>query len=146
MSTPQNNNPILGYVLCKDCMSPKSVRQGSGKRAAYFVGRCECGTDNKTAKVPQSIMSQFKPLEDVEAELAAINTPVIKDEPQMANNEPNKAETLPIDGQSLPKPINQDEQTEPNANTPFLLNAACVGIGCGLGWVVGKAFSVLRAA
>ncbi|HHX8575390.1 TPA: hypothetical protein ACVO35_004160 [Vibrio alginolyticus] len=112
---------ILGYVVCRTCLTAKAIMQGSGKRAAFVHGRCECGPDNRTGKPAQIEMKAFKPLDEVDAEIEAMKQP--KPEPKP---EP----------QSEPKPIvNKPEQiTNPDSESDGVGTMACVGIGavCGL--------------
>lgn len=140
----ENQNPILGYVVCKDCMTPKSVRQGTGKRAAYLVGRCECGTDSKTKEIPQKIMSQYKPLAEVEAEIERLKAAMVKNTSPVAKNEQNEPESLPKPEQNEPKP-QQDEPTPPKNDSGTMNSVACAGIGALFGVLIGKGISVLRA-
>ncbi|MDC5702968.1 hypothetical protein [Vibrio europaeus] len=119
---------ILGYITCRTCMTPKAIMQGSGKRKEYVYGRCECGPDNRCGKPAQLEMKGFKPLEDIQAEIEALNQP--------------KAEPKP-EPQPEPKPV--VNQLQPDSEPKPMGTAACVGIGAVTGFVLGGVFKVLKA-
>ncbi|UAB72383.1 hypothetical protein INR79_24305 [Vibrio sp. SCSIO 43132] len=149
--TVSNKNPILGYIACPDCLTPKSIRQGTGKRKAYYVGRCECGTDNRTATVPQQLMSQYKPLEEVEAELAMMRARLDQDTPKESDSSSTADDSPkgePTDTKPLANDKPKDEQNSepPKEESKLLVTTLCVGIGSVLGWAVGKTITVIRAA
>ncbi|CAM3794188.1 hypothetical protein [Vibrio aquimaris] len=118
---------ILGYITCHTCMSPKAIIQGSGKRKDYVYGRCECGPDNRTGKPAQLEMRGFKTLEEIQAEIEALNQP--------------KPESKP-EPQSEPTPVVNESQ--PDSQSKPIGTAACVGIGAVTGFVLGGMFKVLK--
>ncbi|EFP97449.1 hypothetical protein [Vibrio caribbeanicus] len=119
---------ILGYITCRTCMTPKAIIQGSGKRKEYVYGRCECGVDNRTGSAAQSKMKGFKSIEEIQAEIEALNQP--------------KPELKP-EPQSEPKPV--VNQPQPDTEPKPMGTAACVGIGAVTGFVLGGVFKVLKA-
>ncbi|MCC2525515.1 hypothetical protein [Vibrio coralliilyticus] len=118
----------LGYITCRTCMTPKAIMQGSGKRKEYVYGRCDCGPDNRTGKPAQLEMKGFKPLEDIQAEIEALNQP--------------KPEPIP-EPQPEPKPV--VNQPQPDSESKPMGTAACVGIGAVTGFVLGGMFKVFKA-
>jgi len=133
-----NEKTVLGYIVCHDCMTPKAIYQGSGKRIKYVYGRCTCGMDNRTGKSAQEKMSTFKPLEDVQAEIEAIKANKLakqtQSEPQSKdNNEPQPQGNQP---QSVVIP---DSESKP------IGAATCVGIGAFLGFLCGGIIKTIRA-
>lgn len=119
---------ILGYITCRTCMTPKAIMQGTGKREKYVYGRCECGVDNRTGTAAQSKMKGVKPLEEIQAEIEALNQ--------------SKAEPKP-EPQPEPKPV--VNQPQPDSEPKPMGTAACVGIGAVTGFVLGGVFKVLKA-
>lgn len=136
------NNP-LGYVVCKTCLTPKAIYQGTGKRQNFVYGRCACGLDNRTGKAIQTQLKAFKPLDDIEAELTILNQPVeianqSQSEPQSAAiPEPNPPE-------SVPQPAPQSEPQSQSHSEPVGM-MACVGIGSLIGLVFGGVIKSMKA-
>ncbi|WP_210473928.1 hypothetical protein [Vibrio crassostreae] len=116
-----NETQILGYVQCRTCSQPKAIKQGKGKRAAFVHGRCECGPDTRTGKAAQAEMKAFKSLEEVQADIEAINNPVVEAQPMAI--EPEK------ETESKPKPIT---------------TVKCVGIGAVLGLFFGGVIKTIK--
>lgn len=122
-----NETQILGYVQCRTCLQPKAIKQGKGKRAAFVHGRCECGPDTRTGKAAQAEMKAFKSLEEVQADIEAINNPVVEEQPTAIETE---KET-----ESKPK-----NETEPKPIT----TVKCVGIGAVLGLFFGGVIKTIK--
>ncbi|MCC4774990.1 hypothetical protein AB4077_19300 [Vibrio cyclitrophicus] len=122
-----NETQILGYVQCRTCSQPKAIKQGKGKRAAFVHGRCECGPDTRTGKAAQAEMKAFKSLEEVQADIEAINNPVVEAQPMAI--EPEK------ETESKPK-----NETEPKPIT----TVKCVGIGAVLGLFFGGVIKTIK--
>lgn len=115
------DDEILGYVVCKTCMKPKSIKQGKGKRKAFVHGRCKCGPDTRTGGDPNSPaqleLKAFKPLAEVEAEIEALKQP-----------KPEPVETKPT-----------ETKTEPMGTV------TCVGVGAVTGLIFGAIIKSLKA-
>ncbi|KMV29068.1 hypothetical protein AB733_20030 [Photobacterium swingsii] len=118
-----NETEILGYVVCRTCLNPKSIKQGKGKRAAFVHGRCECGPDTRTGKAAQVEMKAFKPLEEVQSEIEVLKTP--------------KSEVNQVVNEVVSKP-NQDTESKQMGTV------ACVGIGAVMGLVFGGLVKTLK--
>lgn len=118
-----NETEILGYVVCRTCLNPKSIKQGKGKRAAFVHGRCECGPDTRTGKAAQMEMKAFKPLDEVKSEIEALKTP--------------KSEVNQVVNEVVSKP-NQDTESKQMGTV------ACVGIGAVMGLVFGGLVKTLK--
>lgn len=133
-----NETEILGYVVCRTCLNPKSIKQGKGKRAAFVHGRCECGPDTRTGKAAQVEMKAFKPLEEVQYEIEVLKTP--KSEVNQVVNEvvskPNQ-DTEQVVNEVVSKP-NQDTESKQMGTV------ACVGIGAVMGLVFGGLVKTLK--
>ncbi len=136
----ENNTEILGYILCKTCKEPKAIKQGKGKRKNYVHGRCACGPDTRTGIAAQAELSAFKPLTDVQSDMAALATPAAK---------PNVTEIIPN-----PKGIIAEKETEtkPNLkpsteteNDAEMGTIACVGVGAMVGLIFGGLIKSLKA-
>lgn len=116
----ENENEILGYVVCRTCLNPKAIKQGKGKRAAFVHGRCECGPDTRTGKAAQVEMKAFKPLDEIQSEIEVLKAP--------------KPEVKPV-----VKEVVSDPEPKPNQETESkpMGTVACVGIGAVMGLVFG---------
>ncbi|BDU46892.1 hypothetical protein [Vibrio nigripulchritudo] len=147
----ENQNPILGYVVCKDCMTPKAISKQNGKRSKFFLGRCKCGTDNRTQAIPQQIMSQYKPLEEVQAEIERLKAAMVKNDTPVVKNEPKEPDSLPKpqpDGQKPQQNEPTPQQSEPDApksDNGTMKSFACAGIGALFGVLIGKGINAVRA-
>lgn len=136
----ENETEILGYILCKTCKEPMAIKQGKGKRKNYVHGRCACGPDTRTGLAVQAEFRKFKPLADVQSDIAALAIPAIK---------PNVTEFIPN-----PKGINAQKETEtkpnlkPNTETENdaeMGTIACVGVGAVVGLIFGGLIKSLKA-
>lgn len=127
----ENENEILGYVVCSTCLTPKAIKQGKGKRSAYVHGRCECGPDTRTGKAMQAEMNAFKSLEEVQSDIEKLKAP--------------KPEAKPIVNQGEFKP-NPEPTPKPNTDTESkpIGTAACVGIGAFMGLVFGGLVKTIK--
>nr|AKN36557.1 hypothetical protein [Vibrio tasmaniensis] len=127
----ENENEILGYVVCSTCLTPKAIKQGKGKRSAYVHGRCECGPDTRTGKAMQAEMNAFKSLEEVQSDIEKLKAP--------------KPEAKPIVNQGEFKP-NPELTPKPNTDTESkpIGTAACVGIGALMGLVFGGLVKTIK--
>ncbi|CCN85486.1 conserved hypothetical protein [Vibrio nigripulchritudo SFn27] len=117
---------ILGYVVCRTCLTPKAIMQGTGKRANYVYGRCECGLDNRTGAAAQKKMRAYKTLEEVQAEIEQLKNPEPEPEPQ-------------------PESKHVVNQPQPDSESKPMGTAAYVGIGAVTGFVLGGIFKVIKA-
>ncbi|MCG9599698.1 hypothetical protein L1D16_01895 [Vibrio sp. Isolate31] len=120
-----NETQILGYVQCRTCSQPKAIKQGKGKRAAFVHGRCECGPDTRTGKAAQDEMKAFKSLEEVQADIEAINNPVVEAQPKA------------IEPETESKPKNESELKP-------ITTVKCVGIGAVLGLFFGGVIKTIK--
>jgi hypothetical protein len=130
-----NDKTPLGYVVCKTCMTPKAIFQGSGKRANYVYSRCECGSDNRTGAKIQQALSQYKPLEEVQLELDSLNKPI------EANPEPM---FTPIESESEALPDSESDSlsgSESKAMNPY----KAVGVVAVVGLVIGGVMKAIKA-
>ncbi|MDB1122831.1 hypothetical protein [Vibrio algarum] len=125
----------LGYVVCTTCQSPKAIYQGSGRRIKYVFGRCECGLDNRTKPPVQAVMSAYKPLEEVKAELEALNQPV---------ESPPEPLFTPIESDNEPQTLS-DSDPQSEVETKPLFTAKRIGIAAAVGLVIGGAIKAVRA-
>jgi hypothetical protein len=137
----ENEREILGYVICHDCMTPKAIMQGSGKRANYVYGRCECGPDNRTKPTAQKVMKAYKPLADVQAQIESLNQPVIS-EPEPVDVE--EKETSPEISTQLSESVGTKESdSEPETNP--LLKWLIIPVVAGAAIGIGKAIKAVKA-
>ncbi|NAW67652.1 hypothetical protein [Photobacterium halotolerans] len=133
----------LGYIVCHTCKEPKAIKQGSGKRSRFVHGRCSCGPDMRTGAAAQAEMKAYLPLEEVQAQLLAINTESEpKDEPNLTPSETKpviepETKSKPIEGQFIPK---DEPEPKPMGAT------VCVGAGAVAGLILGYVFKSVRAA
>lgn len=128
-------NEILGYVVCRTCMTPKAIKQGSGKRAAFVHGRCECGPDNRTGKPAQAEMSAYKSLEEVQTDIEAIKANRLAKQAQSQSQSDSES-----DCQSKTNTIdNQKSESKPMGT------AACMGLGAVFGLVFGGLIKTIKA-
>ncbi|MCC4238151.1 hypothetical protein LL266_16805 [Vibrio anguillarum] len=123
------DDEILGYVVCKTCMKPKSIKQGKGKRKAFVHGRCECGPDTRTGAAAQVELKAFKPLAEVEAEIEALKQP----KPEPVSKPIPEPKPEPVE----PKPT--ETKTEPMGTV------TCVGVGAVTGLIFGAIIKSLKA-
>jgi len=130
-----NDKTPLGFIACKTCLTPKAIFQGSGKRIKYVYSRCDCGSDNRTGAKIQQALSQFKPLEEVEAELLALSKPI------EANPEPI---FTPIESESDALPVVNDEAQDESESTP-LFTVKRVGIAAVVGLAIGGVVKIVKA-
>lgn len=121
----ENEAEILGYIRCRTCNQPKSVKQGKGKRSKFVHARCSCGPDTRTGAAAQSELMQYKPLQEVEKEIEDKNKSVNK-----VNIEPNKAL----------KETEKETVNKPND----MSTAASVGAGVVVGLLFGGIFKIIK--
>lgn len=124
----ENETEILGYVLCKTCNQPKSVKQGKGKRARFVHARCSCGPDTRTGAAAQAELSKYKPLAEVEAEIGQQNKP--NEERNIVDIKPNR---------DLQKP--DEIQVK---KTGEISTAASVGVGVVAGLFFGGLIKLIK--
>ena len=132
----ENKAEILGYILCKTCKESKSIKQGKGKRKNYVHGHCACGPDTRTGIAAQAELKAFKPLADVESDIAALVAPAV-----------NSNVTAIIPNQ---KGIHAEKQIEPKPNMDTASDAemgtiACVGVGAVVGLIFGGLIKSIKA-
>lgn len=133
----ESENEILGYVLCKTCNEPKSVKQGTGKRSNFVYARCSCGVDTRTGKCAQAELSAFKPLAEIEAEITLQNKPL--DEPNIVNIKPiDKPNTETVND-------SQKEVNKPVKKSGDMSTSASVGVGVMVGLFFGGFVKLIRA-
>lgn len=130
----ENENEILGYVLCKTCNEPKSVKQGKGKREKFVHARCSCGPDTRTGAKAQTELSAFKPLAEIEAEIALQNKPL--DEPNIVEIKPNVG-TVKNEQKAIDKPVEK---------TGGMSTGASVGVGVVVGLCFGGLIKLIKVA
>ncbi|WP_120511976.1 hypothetical protein [Photobacterium salinisoli] len=134
---------VLGYIVCQTCKEPKAIKQGTGKRSRFVHGRCSCGPDMRTGTAAQVEMKAHLPLEEVQAQLLAMNTvSEPKDEPNLTPSEP---ESL-IEPETKPKPIEGEVIPKNEPEPKSMSETACVGVGAVLGLLLGYAIKTARAA
>lgn len=121
----ENENEILGYVICNTCNEPKSVKQGTGKRIKFVHARCSCGPDTRTGKQAQAELNAFKPLAEIEAEISLQNKPL--DKPNIVNIKPN---VDPIEDM-------QKQVEKPAVKTGGMSTSVSVGAGVVIGLFFG---------
>jgi len=130
----ENENEILGYIKCNTCNEPKAIKQGKGKRAKFVHARCSCGPDTRTGVQAQAELNAFKPLAEIQAEIAQQNKPL--DKPNIVENKPNA------------KPI--DEPQKPSVNpvkkTGEMNTATSVGVGVVVGLLFGGLIKIIKVA
>ncbi len=126
----EENKDILGYQVCKTCMTPKTIKQCKGKRSAFVMGKCKCGADQRTGKEAQAEMRQVATLEEVQAEIAMLTAPP---EP-VAEPKPQQTESL--------KPKETEPEPKPSDS---MTTMKCVGAGAVIGLIFGGIFKTLRA-
>ncbi|MFT5879577.1 MAG: hypothetical protein ACI86X_000681 [Moritella sp.] len=132
----ENKPEILGYILCKTCKEPKAIKQGKGKRKNYVHGRCACGPDTRTGIAAQAELSAFKPLADVQSDIAALATPAAK---------PNVTAIIPNTTGIIAQ---KETETKPNTETEKdteMGTIACVGVGAVVGLIFGGLIKSLKA-
>lgn len=66
---------VLGYIVCHECLEPKKIIQGMGKRARFLRAKCSCGASNLTGEAIQKKWRQHKTLNDVQAEIEQLKSP-----------------------------------------------------------------------
>lgn len=126
----KENCEILGYVICNTCKEPKSVKQGKGKRARFVYARCSCGLDTRTGKSAQAELNAFKPLEEIEADIALQNKPLDECN-NIVNIKPN--EDL------------QKEHEKPVEKAGGMSTSASVGVGVVVGLCFGGLIKFIKA-
>lgn len=126
----------LGFVLCKTCMTPKAIFQGTGNRKTYVHGRCECGLDNRTGKAHQDKLNAYQSRDEIEAQIEALNNPApaVESEPLPAPETPPK---------QAPKP--SDKQAPESSDEEGMSMGLCVGAGVVLGGLFGGLIRLVRA-
>ena len=129
----ENDNDVLGYVVCNTCKEPKSVKQGKGKRAKFVFARCTCGLDTRTGKQAQIELKAFKSLEEIQSQIVANNEPLDK---------PNNEEVKPNN-----KPNNETvkKEVEPAKNAGSSGTVASVGAGVVVGLFFGGLIKLVKA-
>jgi hypothetical protein len=137
----ENEREILGYVVCHDCMTPKAIMQGSGKRANYVYGRCECGPDNRTKPTAQKVMKAYQPLEGVQAQIEALTAP-IESEPLPVERERDPIEP-PTSTQLSESVGTKESDSEPETNP--LLKWLIIPVVAGAAIGIGKAIKAVKA-
>lgn len=135
----ENEPEILGYILCKTCNEPKAIKQGKGKRKNFVHGRCSCGPDTRTGAAAQRELRAFKPLADVQLEIAP--KPILKEpKPNVTENKPN------TDGKHSVSEPESKPNPKPNTETESEMGTmACVGVGSVVGLVFGVIIKSLKA-
>jgi len=124
----ETDKQSLGFVLCKTCMSPKAIFQGTGNRKNYVYGRCECGVDNRTGKAHQDRLKAYKSRDEIEAQIEALNNPAPASEPE-----------------PLPAPETPPKQDPKPSDEQGVSMGLCVGAGAALGVLFGGLIRLVRA-
>lgn len=124
----ENETEILGYIKCNTCNEPKAIKQGKGKRQKFVHGRCACGPDTRTGTAAQAELSAFKPLEEIEAQIAQQNKP--NEECNIVNIKPNKDSQKTVE-----KPVKK---------TGEMGTAASVGVGVVAGLFFGGLIKLIK--
>ena len=112
---------ILGYVLCRDCMTPKQIIQGSGKRARFLRAKCECGASMLTGEKIQAKWAKYKTLEEVQAQIQELTTPTPLP----------KEEVTPADLEQHSQPQPQPTPKAPSGSVGWLIGGALAVFGLG---------------
>lgn len=130
----KNESEVLGFVLCKTCNQPKSVKQGKGKRINFVNARCICGLDTRTGKSAQAELKAFKPLVEIEAEIALKNKPLDK------HNIVNVIDNIK-DNTEMVKDVQK-----PVEKTGGMSTSASVGVGVVVGLFFGGLIKLVKVA
>ncbi|WP_342606965.1 hypothetical protein [Vibrio tritonius] len=116
---PEQEDKVLGYVLCRDCMTPKQIIQGSGKRARFLRAKCECGASMLTGAKIQAKWAKYKTLEEVQAQIKELTTPTPLP----------KQEVTPADLEQTKQP--SQSQTKPSGAVAWVIGGALAAFGLG---------------
>lgn len=113
-----NDENILGYIVCHDCMTPKQIIQGQGKRARFVRAKCECGSSNLTGAAIQKKWRNYKTLDEIKAEIQKISEPTPKPE-------------FETDSQDLQQTSQSMAKTEPAGFGKWLIGGTLAIVGLG---------------
>lgn len=137
----ENEKQTLGYIVCQDCMTPKAIYQGNGRRSNYVYGRCECGPDNRTKAPAQKVMKAYKPLADVQAQIESLKQPLVSEPEPVEEIQPAvEPETITQLSESV-----STKESDSEAETNPLLKWLIIPVVAGAAIGIGKAIKAVRA-